>query len=212
MRRNYLIITLLVICALVVQSCGKSREEKAEAIVKEKVPMILNDASTYEPIQTKIDSAFETIYVDPEAVMAAYELIKINAEIGHLKRQYNHEKSSAAIWSGSYMSTFDKEQLRQAKEKMGEIEKKLTKVMDDKAAQEQIIIERNKSVDPSKFIGWLISHRFRCANGFGTKLIQDVALLVDEPMENTLMLYNLDDNADDGFKNVKSVIDNVIEN
>jgi len=211
MKKIYLKVILMAICALVMQGCGQSREKKAEAIVKEIVPKMLNDASSYEPVQTRVDSALATIYFDPEAAQAAYRLIELKSEEDDLKLQYNDEKSSAAIWSGPYTSNFGREQLRQAREKMGEVEKKLNKVLNDKAEQEQIIKERNKSIDSSKFNGWMISHRFRCANGFGVKRVQDIAILVDEKIENPLMLYNLDDEADDGFKNLKSIIDEVLE-
>ena len=211
MKKAYLITILLAICTLVMQSCGQSREEKAEAIAKKTIPAILNDASTYEPIQTNVDSAFATIYCSPKAVSAAYELLELKSNEDDLKRQYNFAKSLAANWSLPIMSTYSKEQLRQAKEKMSEIEKMMKKVADDKSEQEQIIKEENKNVDPSKFFGWIITHRFRCANAKGVKEIQDVAILVDPKMENTLMLYNLDDDADDGMKKVTSVIDEVIE-
>jgi len=210
MKPKHLFYFILIAIPLLLSGC-QSREKKAKAIAKKAVQQILTDASSYEPMLTQVDSAFSTIYLDPEAVRAAYALNDLNSEEEALKSEYNSEKSSAAIWSGPYMSNFGKENLRQANEKMNEISEKLKKISDKKAKQEQIIKDRNKNVDPTKFIGWFITHRFRCANGFGTKLIQDVGFLVDENMENTLMAYDLDEDSDEGIEKLKAIIDDVIE-
>ena len=204
------LLLLFAICPMLFISCGHSREKKAEAIAQKVIPKMLNDASSYEPVQTSVDSAFESIYLDPAVAQAAYELIELKPKKENLQEQYDEEKSSAEIWSDPYSSNFGKEELRQSKEKMNQIAIQLKKLSAKEQEQVQIIKKRNREIDNTKFIGWVITHRFRCKNGAGVKLIQDMAILVDEKMENTLMIYNLDENADDGFDNIKETVDDVI--
>jgi hypothetical protein len=62
------------------------------------------------------------------------------------------------------------------------------------------------------FIGWIITQRFNSSNGYGVKRAENIAILVDEKMEKSLMIYNLDNNASDGMENIKDIIDDVLTN
>ena len=57
-------IFYLVLFAMVMVSCSKSKEQKAEALVKESVKKVLFKPETYKPVETKVDSAFAP-YDDP---------------------------------------------------------------------------------------------------------------------------------------------------
>jgi hypothetical protein len=194
-------------------SCGQSREKKAEAIVKKVITPMLTNASSYEPIETKVDSAFENIYIDPDAVRAAYELLDLESKKEDLTDKLDLEKSSAAMNSNPYyMSEYEKESIRQANEKIDKLSKQLEKISAKENVQQKIIRDRNSKIKKSKFIGWIITQRFNSANGYGVKSAENIAILVDEKMEKSLMIYNLDNNAKDGMENIKDIIDDVLTN
>ena len=60
--------------------CGQNKEEKAAFFAENEVKKILNDASSYEAVETKIDSAFTSIYTDYEACTAAYKISELHSK------------------------------------------------------------------------------------------------------------------------------------
>ena len=95
------VISLLLL-SLIVVGCGQNREEKAALFAENEVKKILNDASSYEAVETRLDSAFTSIYTDYEACAAAYKISELRSKQEALQDEYDREKSSAAIWSNSW--------------------------------------------------------------------------------------------------------------
>ncbi len=191
-------------------ACGQSTEEKAKLFAENEVKKILNDASSYESVETRVDSAFSTIYIDYDACVAASEIGELEEKIESLQSDYAHQKSSAAIWSGPYQSSFGREEERQAKEKMARISEQIEKAKKDLTDKKQVIITRNKALKESEFVGWAISHRFRCANGMGIKGLHDIVLVTDPQVENLIIRMMLDKDDPQGFENIKEKIDEVL--
>ena len=203
------VISLLLL-SLIVVGCGQSREEKAALFAENEVKKILNDASSYEAVETRLDSAFTSIYTDYEACAAAYKISELRSKQEALQDEYDREKSSAAIWSNSW-DAYSKEQHRQAKKEMEEIGNRLKKVNDEIEENKMIIKNRYQSLDENKFCGWAIYHRFRCANGLGIKSLADILLVTDENFETLQIRMLLDDNDPQGFEQIKQTIDGIIE-
>lgn len=203
------VISLLLL-SLIVVGCGQSREEKAALFAENEVKKILNDASSYEAVETRLDSAFTSIYTDYEACAAAYKISELRSKQEALQDEYDREKSSAAIWSNSW-DAYSKEQHRQAKKEMEEIGNRLKKVNDEIEENKMIIKNRYKSLDENKFCGWAIYHRFRCANGLGIKSLADILLVTDENFETLQIRMLLDDTDPQGFEQIKQTIDGIIE-
>jgi len=203
-------VVFFLFLSFIMVGCGLSKEEKATLFAENEVKKILNDASSYEAVETRVDSAFVSIYTDYEACEAAYNISELYSELEFLQNDYYNEKSDAAIWTGAWDS-YGKEQYQQAKNKMGEIEKKLKKVDDEITENKEVIKNRYESIDEGEFCGWAVYHRFRCANGLGVKSLVDVLLITDEDIETLKIRMLLDDNAPQGFKQIKQIIDDVLE-
>ena len=202
------LLALLAIPILV--ACGQNIEEKAGAFAENEVKKVLNDASSYESVETRVDSAFSTIYIDYDACVAATELSELKNKIESLKSEYANEKASAAIWSGPYQSTLGREQQRQAKDKMDKISEQIEKAQKQLTEKKQIIIERNNAIKSKEFIGWAITHRFRCANGMGIKGLHDILLVSDPKFETLIIRMILDKDDPQGFETIKEKIDEVL--
>lgn len=137
MKHFILLLSLLPLLC----SCSKSREEKATIFAENEVKKILNVASTYESVETKIDSAFASIYTDYNSCVAASEICKLNDKIESVRDDHNSAKSSAVIWSNAY-DAFSKEEHSQAKDKMNELGNRLKKLNDEIAEKKNFIAKR----------------------------------------------------------------------
>ena len=208
MKKNVFVVFVIIVVSL--SGCIQSRKDKAESFAKEMVPKVLNDASSYEPVDTKVDSAFESIYIDGDAVEAAYKLIDLNSKKENLLDEYNQSRSSAEMYVNPYMTNFDREEIHQEKEYQNKLSKQLEKVNSEIKEQKNIIYERNKKIKKEKFCGWAISHRFRCASNNGIKSLHFLLIVADEKIENTKCILNMDENDADSYEKVQETIDDVI--
>ena len=85
-----LLITLFV-------SCGKSPEEKANALIEDDIKKVLYHPETYDPAETQIDSAF-TPFDDPVFYEKTVQLCKLGMSIDECDRKMKNAKSSMSIW------------------------------------------------------------------------------------------------------------------
>lgn len=145
MNRNLVMkkITLLLVSFPLLFGCLPSREEKAVAIAKSEQSKILSHVDSYEPVETRIDSAYTSVYTDLDVVRAVNDLIELYAEEEKLRRQYNSAKSSAALWSDSW-SAYSKEQYRQAKEEMDDYAEKLEELAKEVDMRSRSVRDRAK--------------------------------------------------------------------
>lgn len=218
-------VVFLLFTSLMLLGCGQSKEEKAASFAENEVKKILNDASSYEAVETKVDSAFTSIYIDYEACEAARELSEMYFQKKSLQEDYNNEKSSIANWSG-IQSTYAQEQIKQAQEKLSEIKKKQNRLDDKIIKNQNIIKEKYKTTDEGEFCGWAIYHRFRYGKN---KFLADILIITDkniENLENSIMIEDYNplmeligdklkefgfNNNDLNFEQIKQIIDDVLE-
>lgn len=206
MRLNLLLMSMFAF----VVGCTPSKEQQAESFAENEVKKILHDASSYESVETKIDSAFMSIYFDYDACKAAYDLVDLYNDQERLSEEYSLEKSGAAIWSDSYDS-FGKERYAHYQSKL---EKLLEKIKDNEEEINNkitIIKNRKDSIQEGEFCGWLIHHRFRCANSVGFKSLNDILLVADPDFENLIIRMILDEDDPQGYEKISEMIDKVLD-
>lgn len=197
--------TILIIALLAI-SCS-SPQKRAEKIARTEVCKNLFYPDSYEPIETKVDSAFTTIYIDENILNAVDKLDKYNTDIQELERKLDWKlieqksaKSSISLWSRPYMSSYGAEQRRQAQEALKEAEEKIqnyrtqieslnNKVSSEKENIKTLILQ----CEEGKFIGWAISHSYRAKNGNDNLLIGNSIIITDPEMENVTKHYTEDD-------------------
>lgn len=105
-----LLITLFV-------SCGKSPEEKANALIEDDIKKVLYHPETYDPAETQVDSAF-TPFDAPVFYEKTVQLCKLGMSIDECERKMKNAKSSMSIWSGPYQSAFGKMNTKKQKMNM----------------------------------------------------------------------------------------------
>ncbi|HOD62354.1 MAG TPA: hypothetical protein PKG96_09675 [Bacilli bacterium] len=112
MKNSLLLFLVFIILTLV--SC-QSKEEKAAKLIKEEMYKTLYDFSSYEPIETTIDSAFTSIYRDSTILVYAYLMNEALEKANEYLDNTKDAQSSLEIWAGSY-SGYGLSQYNKAKE------------------------------------------------------------------------------------------------
>lgn len=152
-------ILFLMTVAFMMVGC-KSREEKAAELIKQEMFKTLYDFESYEPIETKIDSAFTSIYTDTLALQYANEVKIMFDELDEEESKYESAKSTMEIWSDSY-SSLGVYKYNEAKRTVNNYIEKINKALKKNDEVYAKIRERNLQLNRS-FIGWEAMHKFRC--------------------------------------------------
>jgi len=185
--RNLLYIFIFV---LFFSSCGKSPEEKANELIKAELRKSLFKPDSYNPIETKLDSAF-TPYDDPVLFEKMMELVDIGAEIEGLNHDMKQAKSSMSIWSGPYMDSFGRNEYNEAKEeydKANSKKEKLTEKGKEKFEEVVNILKQKRN-----FIGYLATHNYRADNNAGNTLIGNTVFIIDKDFKEVLFSCELEE-------------------
>lgn len=165
----------LLFCAvaLVFTSCTLSNEDKAEKLIKESLKGTLYHPESYEPISTRVDSAFINI----ENLVKVGELFE---ELGNLlikESEYQREMLSAerskSIYapSGWYYDSHSQTMYNQYKQEFEENKAKLEKIAPKIATTIDKLKEVSKNIYSEEFTGWIVTHRFTSKNGANTMTI-----------------------------------------
>lgn len=141
MTRIWLGAVLVVLFA----SCGKSLEEKANALIKENMTKVLYYPESYDPVETRIDSAF-TPFDDPVFFEKTLQLYKLNMSIDEYDRNMKRAKYSMSICGDSYMSAYVRNRYQESKDEY------------DQNAQDKEIAEK-KSKETGRRTGNCVEER-----------------------------------------------------
>lgn len=160
-------ITLIFVMAitLVSTSCGKSNEEKAQALLKDYMFKNLIDFQSYEPVETIIDTLYSTIYTNDEAILLSkkYDICELNHN--HLRREISLTKS--------YMDDLDL---------FDEYADLQIKSLDNNIEMWGYMIDIKNIADTlsKNHMGWSIKHTYRCKNVGGNYTISTDIFWVDK--------------------------------
>lgn len=95
-------IIFITLSAIFVLSGCKSKEDKALEVIKNQMFQTLYDFESYQPIETKIDSAFLSIYTDSAIIRHGYIINELLEKVNKAFDEINEYKNSMEIWSDSY--------------------------------------------------------------------------------------------------------------
>ena len=196
MKRN-LFILLAMSCLMV--GCSQSPQQKIEALVRQEMPKMLIIPESYDPIESKIDSAFYP-QDSPEIITSAQkldEMLKqkesIEKEIENAKYKMRNKKSTMLIFS-DYYDSFSKNNYIEAKNDYLAASKTLQKAT--KKRQETIdkileqIKEFNEHISQEKhFIGYKVQHKYRAKSNADIIDISNHFFLIDENCEQIRFSY-----------------------
>jgi len=187
MKNNLLSILII---SLIFVSC-QSKEEKAAKLIKEEMYKTLYDFSSYQPIETKVDSAFTTIYHDSIILSYAYlsreYLDKANEALDKTKEA----QSSMEIWSDSY-SSLGESKYKNAREKFNtSLEEAKGYMSEIKVLQDSI--KKRATEFKTTFCGWQAKHKFRCKTKGGNFDLANYIYVFDPKFKKIIYSENIDD-------------------
>lgn len=170
-------------------SCGKSLEEKANALIEDDIKKVLYHPGTYDPAETQVDSAF-TPFDDPVFYEKTLQLYKLGISIDAYDRMMKNAKSSMSIWSGPYQSAFGRNEYQEAKDKYDENaqNKKSVEIKAKKLADElKSMLDKEQ-----QFIGFKARHRYRANNNAGQTVFGEMKYLFDKDLSKIVASYDMD--------------------
>ena len=184
-------IIFLMISVLIIAGC-QSREKKVSKLVKQEMFKTLYDFESYEPIETKTDSAFSSIYADSTIRMHAYIARFLLDDIEENLSKIKDDQSTMEIWGDSYTSL----SRRKYNEAYNDYKTRMERV---NKAFERVNVRMDSIRILSKdfkqeFIGWRATHKFRCKTKGGNFDLGNYAYTFDKEIKTIINKEDLDEN------------------
>ena len=174
--RTYTLVLLSVLCLL---SCNISKEDKAKSLIAEEVKKTLISPDSYDPIETKIDSAFSPID-DPHLIAYCMEVGELAKKLLPYIKQQEIAKTTMSIWSDSY-STYARNEYNKAKK---EYEEATEILKNDSIKNIKKFEEVAKKIDKEKhFVGYKAIHSYRFKNNSQEIRIDEAIVFLDKDMQ-----------------------------
>ena len=195
-------LLLFIIVAIITAACTQTPEQKAEAFIKEEVKKTLFKPDTYDPIETKVDSAY-TPYDDPTFYKEFLEFIELGCEYESKEYAIKAAKSDMSFYGGSFSNGFFKNQYMEAKERYEEGCAELEKIREK--AQNKCSQIATKLQSKPEFFAWKVYHSYRANNNDGNTVISNYIIIVDKEIQNILLVLTCDEykNYIESIKQVK---------
>lgn len=188
MKKIFLFGTVTII---LFASCYNSPKDKANFLIKEEMKKMLYHAETYDPVETKVDSAFAP-FDDPAFYEKTLQLYNLNMTIDEYDRKMKDAKFSMSLLHDSSPSSYNKDSYKEAKdkyEKNAEIKRKA----EDKA--KEIANDLKTMFDKrQQFIGFKAWHRYRANNNAGQTVFGDMHFLFNKDLDKVIMVYDMSSN------------------
>ena len=184
---------LCLISALVICGCGKNIEEQAQEAVKNELHKNLYYFDSYEPLETKVDSAFNTPENNPDvnefmrSVWEQMDQVKeFAAELENAERTIA-SLSDARKLGGSFAYDYNEA----VKDKVY-VE---TKIKDNLKVVYENALKFSKFISQadSSFIGWRVMHTYRAKTGRGVPDIGREVYIFSKDFKKVLLNLKYDE-------------------
>ena len=181
----------ILISVLAVVACS-SKEDKANKLIKDYMFKHLHDFKSYEAVETKVDTLYNTPLSDNECISLANTAYSTLENVQEYGEKAERDEQTMDIWSGGWSSTSRKEYTKAYKSwinnKINETTERITYLT---AAKE--LLEKTKNLDGKKQVGWLVTHTFRSNTLGGNSSLGNYIFLMDKDFKSILANYDAED-------------------
>lgn len=167
-------------------SCAKTQEEKAAELAKKAVKEVAYYPDTYEAGAVKVDSVFHTVFLDDVAMQATKKICDAEEEIKRVEYTIDNAKSNIALWSGPYLTAYDREQRSQAHKELSTATEKLEKLQHKVEKNTDIVLKRAEDLAKPEFAGWAITHKYSLKNASGQRRTSEIVVITDVEMKDII--------------------------
>ncbi|MBR1464647.1 MAG: hypothetical protein IJ604_14890 [Prevotella sp.] len=179
---------VFILAVLLIVSCSKTPEEKASALIQEKVKSSLYHPESYEAVETVIDSAFAP-KDDPAFYEKTLKYYHLSQEVLKYEEEVKRSKRKMALWQNAH-DAYGKNEYDEAEEEYNsnssEVESlmgKLQKIGEDL----KMLVESGR-----RFIGFKATHKYRANNNRGNTLLRTNFYIIDPELSAILAEYDCD--------------------
>ena len=176
-----------ILWKMVLGACSRTPEEKANLLIKEDIQKVLVKPDTYEPIETKLDSAFAP-YETPECMENILKCVQLFIEFKRYEENIKDAKSMMALYEDNLGSPYlknkyneHKAEYKEATNKKNEIERRLKR--SGKKINELVNAKR-------EFIGYKTMHHYRADDNEGNTFLRTGFYLFDKDINTILVSFS----------------------
>ena len=174
-------ILYFAIILLAMAACNPSPEKKVESLIKEEVKKNLIKPDSYDPIETKVDSAFAP-YDDPDLYEEFVKLYEQSSKRDELEIRLKEAKHDMMYYKDSYGSSYFKEKYNEAVQTYNDTEIAIEEEKENIEKQCRNIIEIIRG--ERTFIGYKAYHSYRAKNNNDNIVINSHMLFIDKEIKN----------------------------
>lgn len=183
---------MLFIAAILTIAACASREDKANKLIDEYMYKHLHDYKSYEPVETKVDTLYNSPLFDEQCIQAALQRNQYEDLADEYESDARHDHSSMDIWSGGWSSTARSEYKKALKGYLENSAKQFEAMGKSAEAWKEAFL-RIQELSGKEHVGWMVDHTYRCNNRGGNSMISSTLFLMDKDMKTILKSYDEDD-------------------
>ncbi|MBR1625764.1 MAG: hypothetical protein IJ681_01325 [Bacteroidales bacterium] len=202
-------VLILIAAAVIFVSCGKSPEQKANALIKDYIQKSLYIPDSYDPVETVIDSAFSPTD-DPAFHQKLLKVYQLDQQFAKLDEEIKRAKSSMLLYANPFDS-YTRNEYNTEKEKYENLlaqQEKIKEQAEKMNNEFQALGEKIKK-EGKKFIGFKAKHTYRAKNNAGNVLMGKHWFLFDKDLTKIQTSYDMDGDEfgtiESFFEYVKSI-------
>ncbi len=205
MKRGFTLFFVVVVLGLLLIQC-KSNEDKALSLINEQMFKTLYDFDSYQPVETKIDSAFHTPFNDSINLKYAIFCSVFLETVDDYLQQAKKAQSAVEIWSDSY-TTYGRQKYFEAYDEATKALASAKTFLDMVGIYQDSIKMRSNEFDKD-FMGWQVTHKFRCKTKGGYSDLSTNVYVMDKKFTKIMDERNIDD---DNYKQYQNIIKEALE-
>ena len=189
MKKTAFLFLTLSVALLSLTDCS-SNEKKANALIKDFFNSTLDDMSSYEPIETSIDTAYELPSNNFQLVLLAYQADECFNKVDDYMKDAKWAHNSMRLWRGLSSKEYNeaKRDFLSSLQKQADTYQKYMNIADT-------IRAKVVAMDSSFVIGWRINHTFRAKNERGISHLSHSVFITDPKFSKVLCVLDYDDKS-----------------
>jgi len=176
-----------ILCLMVLGACSRTQEEKANLLIKEDIQKVLVKPDTYEPIETKLDSAFAP-YDTPECMENILKCVQLFIEFKRYEENIKDARSMMTIFEDNLGSPYLKNEYNEHKAEYKEATNKKNEI--ERRLKRSVNKLRELANAKREFIGYKTMHHYRADNNAGNTVLGTVFYLFDKDINTILISFS----------------------
>ena len=186
----------------------KSNTQKADALIKVFITNHLDDPKSYEPIETKLDTAYFHLLFDTlsfNATMKAWPIYK--KILGYTKEMMDAEKEMEENESIFTLGKYSRA-INRYNSYVGKKDKAWKEILPYlQTIRDRILQLDSAKVDPQKAVGWVANHSFRVKDEDGNSTKNELLFYIDPSFKRVISTFSKTD-----VDEFQSIIDLAVDN